>query len=141
MSEEYSHNELVIERELSDTSALDIVQETLDTFLATADVDTVYGEPYEKDGNVIIPAAEIVAGFGLGVGSGLQETDGIDKTGKSSGGGTGGHIFSRPVAVIISSSEGVRIEPIIDITKIAIASLTAGAFMLATYLRIRKFIK
>ncbi len=122
-------------------ATLEVLQDTLDTYLSTADVDSVYGEPYEKDGNVIIPAAEIVAGFGFGIGSGQgKDKDTAEQMGGSGGGG-GGQIFSRPVAVIIASSEGVRIEPVVDITKIALAALTAGAFMLGTFLRIKKYNK
>jgi uncharacterized spore protein YtfJ len=117
----------------------DVFQDTMDTYLATADVGTVYGEPFEKDGNVIIPAAEIVAGFGFGLGSAQGASSDSDETGSGSGAGGGGSIFSRPVAVIIASSEGVRIEPVLDITKIALAGLTTGAFMLATLLRIKNY--
>ncbi len=115
------------------------LEDIMDTYLSSADVDAVYGEPYEKDGQVIIPAAEIVAGFGFGIGSGYGKKQGSDDTGSGSGGGGGGQIFSRPVAVIIASSEGVRVEPVVDITKIALAGLTAGAFMLGTLLRIKNF--
>ncbi len=117
-----------------------LLQDTLDAYLATADVDAVYGEPYEKDGNVIIPTAEIVAGFGLGVGFGRGNSPDSEapSNGSGGGGGGGGQIFSRPVAVVIASSEGVRIEPVVDITKIALAALTAGAFMFATLLRINR---
>ena len=114
-----------------------VIQDTMDTYLATADVSAVYGEPFEKDGNVIIPAAEIVAGFGFGLASGQGTASESDDTGSGSGGGGGGSILSRPVAVIIASSEGVRIEPVVDITKIALAGLTTGAFILATLLRIK----
>lgn len=134
------------ERDSASEEGLQIFQDTMDAFLSNADVDAVYGEPFEKDGNVIIPAAEIVAGFGFGIGFGRGSSQDSGKPASSSGssgggggGGGGGQIFSRPVAVIIASSEGVRIEPVIDLTKIALAGLTAGAFMLATLLRIRKY--
>lgn len=128
------------ERDSASEEGLQIFQDTMDAFLSNADVDAVYGEPFEKDGNVIIPAAEIVAsfGFGIGFGRGSSQDSGKPASGGGGGGG-GGQIFSRPVAVIIASSEGVRIEPVIDLTKIALAGLTAGAFMLATLLRIRKY--
>lgn len=129
----------VEESEKISDPALDLCQETMDTYLSIADVDSVYGVPYEKDGNVIIPAAEIVAGFGFGVGRGQGSEKESDEPISGSGGGGGGQIFSRPVAVIIASSEGVRVEPVVDITKIALAALTAGAFMLGTLLRIKKY--
>jgi hypothetical protein len=37
--------------------------------------------------------------------------------------------------VIIADPQGVRVEPVVDITKIALAALTAAGFMLATMMR------
>jgi uncharacterized spore protein YtfJ len=51
------------------------------------------------------------------------------QVGGGSGGGGGGRVLSRPVAIIVSSPEGVYIEPVIDVTKIALAALTAAGFM------------
>lgn len=44
--------------------------------------------------------------------------------------GAGGSSRGRPIAAIVISPEGVRVEPILDLTKIVLASLTTGAFML-----------
>jgi uncharacterized spore protein YtfJ len=60
-----------------------------------------------------------------------------DKGGKWSGGGGGGNIFSRPVAVIVAGPEGVRVTPVFDTTKIILAGLTALGFMFSTLLRMR----
>lgn len=141
MSEINHQPNLSQETDSASEESFQIFQDTMDTYLSTADVDAVYGEPFEKDGNVIIPAAEIVAGFGFGIGfgHGSSQDSGKPVSGSSGGGGGGGQIFSRPVAVIIASSEGVRIEPVVDLTKIALAGLTAGAFVLATLLRISKY--
>ncbi len=124
-----------IDEELVDNDpTLDTLADTVDRFLATACVDAVYGEPFEKGDYLIVPTAEVVAVMGIGLGSGngpieVEENKHKD-TGGGSGGGAGGHVFSRPVAVIIASSEGVRVEPVVDVTKIALAALTAGGFML-----------
>jgi hypothetical protein len=47
-------------------------------------------------------------------------------------------VFSRPVAVIIASPEGVRVEPVVDVTKIALAALTAAGFMVGMLLRMNR---
>jgi hypothetical protein len=39
------------------------------------------------------------------------------------------------VAVVIASPEGVRVEPVVDPTKIALAALTAAGFMLGMFFR------
>jgi uncharacterized spore protein YtfJ len=59
-------------------------------------------------------------------------------SGGGGGGGGGGRVFSRPVAVVVASPEGVRVEPVLDVTKIALAALTAGGFMLATLARMSR---
>jgi uncharacterized spore protein YtfJ len=119
-------------------AVLDLIQNTMDEFLATADVHAVYGEPIEHGSTLIIPAAEVLCGMGFGVGSGSgSEEDGSPAagSGSGSGGGGGGRVFSRPVAVVISDSDGVRVETVVDATKIALAALTAAGFMVGMILR------
>ena len=124
--------------------AIIAIEDTLDTFLGAATVEAVFGEPVEHDGSLIIPMAEILSGvgFGMGYGYGKSEADGKedqpgnkDNVGSGSGGGGGGRVLSRPVGVIIASQEGVRVEPVVDVTKIALAALTAGGFITAMLLR------
>lgn len=116
---------------------LESVNQALDRFMEIASVDAVFGDPYEHEGTLIIPAAEVVSalGFGLGTG-GAQSEEGNDAGG--SGGGGGGWNASRPVAVIIASKDGVRVEPVIDVTKVAIAALTTAGFMLGLVLRMTR---
>jgi uncharacterized spore protein YtfJ len=93
-------------------------------------------------------------GFGLGYGFGYapksetsedepsesaesQESEAQATSGGGSGGGGGGTGFSRPVAVIIASPQGVRVEPVFDITKVILAALTAVGFMIGMVARMR----
>ena len=119
-------------------AGLEMYQDTMEEFLAAADVRVVYGEPIQHDDTMIIPTAEVLCGLGFGVGSGSgTSTDSSDKPaqGSGSGGGGGGRILSRPVAVVVASPEGVRVEPVVDITKIALAGLTALGFMVGMMFR------
>jgi uncharacterized spore protein YtfJ len=118
-------------------SALTIIENNLDRFLAVASVDAVFGEPIEKGDTLLIPTAEVGAamGFGVGDGAGINEAG---STNSGSGGGGGGWNFSRPVAVIVASPEGVRIEPVVDVTKVAIAALTTMGFMLGLVMRMMR---
>jgi uncharacterized spore protein YtfJ len=141
--------------ELNESNALkplETIQETLDKFIQTANVDKVYGRPVKQGDTVILPTAEVLCGMGFGIGSGvghfeqdeeegLQESDTPSVAGVGSGGGGGGRTLSRPVAVIIASPEGVRIEPVIDSTKIAMAALTAAGFVFGMFLRMRNYPK
>ncbi len=118
---------------------LGVFQDTMEEFLAAADVRVVYGEPIEHEDTMIIPTAEVLCGvgFGLGSGTGTSSEQNSEKPsqGTGSGGGGGGRILSRPVAVVIASPEGVRVEPVVDITKIALAGLTAMGFMVGMMFR------
>jgi uncharacterized spore protein YtfJ len=118
-------------------AAVDAIENTLDSFLAAASVEAVYGEPIKQRDMTIIPAAEVVSamGFGLGYGAGGSDEEG---GGQGGGGGGGGRVFSRPVAVIIATPDGVRVEPVFDLTKVVMAGLTAGAFVLGALVRMRR---
>ena len=124
----------------SPAQAIDAVQNTLTQFLDTANVNRVYGAPIRRGDVTIIPTAEVLVGLGFGAGAGSgtspeQEGDGTGVSGGSGGGGGGGgRTLSRPAAVVIISPDGVRVEPVVDTTKVALAAITAGGFMLATLL-------
>ena len=123
----------------SPAQAIDAVQNTLTQFLDTANVNRVYGAPIRRGDVTIIPAAEVLVGLGFGAGAGSgtspeQEGDGTGVSGGSGGGGGGGgRTLSRPAAVVIISPDGVRVEPVADTTKVLLAAITAGGFMLATF--------
>jgi uncharacterized spore protein YtfJ len=68
---------------------------------------TVVGEPIAVEGHTVIPLVSVGFGFGVGGGEGNDP-----KKGAGSGGGTGGGGGIKPVAVIIASKDGVRVEPV-----------------------------
>jgi uncharacterized spore protein YtfJ len=115
------------------TAALEVVQETIEYFLETASVDRAYGEPIVHGDTLIIPTAEVlgVLGFGAGYGYGKSsQPDQESEGGGGGGGGGGGRTFSRPVAVIVATPDSVRVQEVVDPTKIALAALTASGFMI-----------
>ncbi len=113
-------------------------ENVLTSFIASADVDTVFGEPIKQRDTLIIPAAEVntVLGFGMGLGV-TRSSEGNAQEDSGGGGGGGGRSFARPVAVIIADSQGVRVEPIFDLSKILLAGITAAAFALGMLARLR----
>ena len=128
-----------LELEINDPGqAIDMVQETLETFLETADVNKVYAKAVEHEGSIIIPAAEVVPGWVLVPVMALAVHVNEDGGGSGGGGGGGGKTFARPVAVIIADKNGVRVEPVIDPTKIALTALTAFGFIFGTIARMRR---
>jgi len=69
----------------------------------------VVGEPITMEGHTIIPLLSIGFGFGGGGGSGKdQKLSSVEGAGAGAGGGGG----VKPVAVIIISKDGVRVEPV-----------------------------
>ena len=110
--------------------------DVMERLIASADVGKVYGAPIAHGDRLLIPAAEVVAaaGFGMGSGSGVVgERAGRARRGGGGGGGGGGTTLARSVAVIVSSPEGVDVRPVIDLTKIALAALTAAGFVWAAW--------
>ncbi|MFP3854318.1 MAG: GerW family sporulation protein [Anaerolineales bacterium] len=129
-------------------AGIEVVQQTMTTFLATARADNAFGEPIEHEGRLILPASEVLVGmgFGAGYGSGTEEevesesVEGAETAsrGEGGGGGGGGRTLSRPVAVIVAGSDGVKVEPILDVTKIGVTLLTALGAMAVAFSRILK---
>jgi uncharacterized spore protein YtfJ len=88
-------------------------------------VNRVYGEPYQHDGVVLIPAAEVRGGGGGG--------GGRDAGGESSGSGGGYGVRARPVGAYVVEGGRVRWESAVDVTAIAVRAMVTAlglAFLL-----------
>lgn len=70
---------------------------------------TVVGEPIQVDGHTLIPLISVA--FGLGVANAGGEGKN-SKQGRGQGGGVGFGGGVKPIAVLISSENGVRLESI-----------------------------
>lgn len=111
----------------------------------TARPSAVFAEPVTSGDTVVIGAAEVLAGAAFGGGGGSSPaTDGdgrpLSETADNVGlgAGVGGFATSRPVAVIIIDRNGARVEPVVDVTKLGLAALTAFGsvfFMFSRMLR------
>ena len=116
---------------------LDVAQQTVEKIMSrvvdTAKVDAVFGQPVERGNATIIPCSEISVGFGFGSGSGPADEKGNQGGG---GAGAGGGARGRPIAAIVVTQDDVRVEPIMDLTKVALAGMTTGTFMLLWLLRL-----
>jgi len=128
---------------------MDDINSTMVSFLETASVDKVYGAPIQVGSTTIIPTAEnlVVMGFGAGAGSGRgdfqpdeEDAEPGEGTGEAGGGGGGGggRTLSRPVAIVIASPEGVRVEPVADRTKVIMAAITAAGFVAGMFMRMSR---
>jgi uncharacterized spore protein YtfJ len=118
-------------------------REIMNRIFAVTEHDAVWGHPIERDGYTVMTASEIVAGGGFGFGSGrgpAASGDAGSAAGESAGagGGGGGGASARPVAVVLVGPDGVRVKPVVDVTKLAIAALTAWGLMLPMILKSKR---
>lgn len=139
--------------------------QALDKYLAAARIETVFSAPVVNGNFTTIMCSEVASGGGFGFGRGFGpvppdakpapeaageplsrgEVQNPVPTNAPLGGGTGmgggGGASSRPLAVISIGPDGVRVQPIVDATKIGLAALTAFGMILATMLKIRRAAK
>lgn len=119
----------------------------LSKLLDAARPEAVYSNPVNTGETKVFTASEISVGlgYGHGLGEGPQFVTNLDVEGEETsggegmgtGGGGGGGAGARPVAVITITGDQVRVTPIFDVTKIALAFFTmlGSIFFLGTQVR------
>lgn len=75
-------------------------------------VQRVFGEPYERNGVTIIPAAVVRGGAGGGSGDSPQGT----------GGGTGFGLSARPVGAFVLRDGDWEWKPAVDVTRVILGA-------------------
>lgn len=116
------------------TQPVDAMNETIDKFVSTSKVSAVYGEPTQEGNVTVIPCSEVSSWMFFGMGFGLGGSAEKGNNGQGGGQAGGGNTYARPVAAIEVTSTGVRIKPIVDITKIGLAVVTScGVAMTLIY--------
>jgi uncharacterized spore protein YtfJ len=123
----------------SSSAALQVRKQTdefFDKILAAARPSAVFSAPVVSGEYTVITASEIFAGGGFGFGGGAGPAEHSARPGvevgepgmaSGSGGGGGGGSHSRPVAAVIIGPKGVKVRPIVDATRIALAVMSAMA--------------
>ncbi len=137
----------------STTASWSATAGVIEKLFSVAQPGAVFSEPVTVEGRTIITTSEVMVGMGVGYGIGAgsatgeengeeddQEDEAEMTSGEGYGGGGGGGGFStgRPVAAIIVEPEGVRIEPIVDVTKIGLAFITVLGSIFLMGFRIRR---
>ena len=115
--------------DLSKTSVSQSINDIIgraDRLYDAARPEAVFAEPVSAGGRTVIAAAEVLVGVGYGGGGGSSPSAEGAAPGENSGlgAGVGGFAQSRPVAVIIIDDDGVRVEPVVDVTKLGLAAVT-----------------
>jgi uncharacterized spore protein YtfJ len=106
------------------------VQEVLAQARDSLTVKRVFGEPYEKDGVTIIPAARVQGGAGAGGGE--------DPQGQGKGSGSGFGVTARPVGAYVLREGELSWRPAVDVNRII---LGGQAVAIVALLTIRAIIK
>jgi uncharacterized spore protein YtfJ len=87
-------------------------------------VKRVFGEPYEKDGVTIIPAARVQGGAGGGGGE--------DPQGQGRGSGSGFGMTARPVEAFIIRGGELSWRPAVDVNRILLGAQVVAVVALLT---------
>ncbi|MBO0685516.1 MAG: hypothetical protein J2P45_20360 [Candidatus Dormibacteraeota bacterium] len=117
------------------------MKQMADRMYAAAQPGAVYSEAVHAGSYTVITASEVTAGGGFGFGQGQgpviagKESEGAPHGG---GGGGGGGSMGRPVAVISIGPDGVAVKPVVDITKVGLAVLTAWGTVAVGAIRLRR---
>jgi uncharacterized spore protein YtfJ len=90
----------------------------------TLTVQRVFGEPFEKAGLTIIPAARVQGGVGAGGGEDPQ------RGGKGSGSGLA--MGARPVGAFVIRDGELSWRPAVDVTRIALGGQVVAVVALLT---------
>jgi uncharacterized spore protein YtfJ len=134
------------------------VHELIGRLFRVAEPGAVYGEPIVAGERTVVITSELSMTVGAGVGFGHEtESLGPDngavtmpdsgttnaatsgaKDESGGGGGGGGFSFGRPVAAVIIEPAGVRVEPIVDPTKLGIAFFTTLGAMFFAWTSLRR---
>lgn len=88
-------------------SLSDVINAALDRFHHIAKTETVFGEPLEVGGVMLVPVSKVSIGFAAGGGEGKDDK-------RDSGSGTGGGVNVTPVALISISNGEVNVHPLGD---------------------------
>lgn len=121
-------------------------RELVEKLFSVAEPGAVFSEPVQVGEHTVITASEVTVGMGFGFGGGFGTGSQAEEAGEGSqegsgggyGGGGGGGAGGRPVAAIIAGPNGVRVEPIVDVTKLGLAFFTAIGGMFLAFSRVRK---
>jgi uncharacterized spore protein YtfJ len=89
-------------------------------------VKRVFGEPYERDGVTVIPAASLRGGAGGGGGEGAAP----DGSGSGSGSGGGFGLTAKPAGMYIIEGRQVRWQPAVDVNRIILGGQIVAVVLL-----------
>lgn len=90
----------------------DVLKQLAEDLKSFGSTETIFGEPIDVQGSLVIPVCKLTVGYGAGGGEG--EGEGGDKkggqgTGKGSGAGGGGGVKIEPAALVIAKDGEISV--------------------------------
>jgi uncharacterized spore protein YtfJ len=105
-----------------DTNGLDVAK-TIQDAKDMITVRRVYGEPYEKEGVTVIPAARVQGGAGGGTGEGPEGQGGR-------GTGTGFGVNAKPAGAFVVKGDDVSWRPAVDVNRVILGAQVVAVLAL-----------
>jgi len=122
--------------------------EVIEKLFEVAEPAKTFSKPIKSGDYTIITASEAYVAMGVGFGAGIgtetanenaeEQAPSTSEVDGGGGGGGGGVAIGRPVAAISIGPDGVRVEPVVDVTKIALAFFTMMGGMLMMLGKMRR---
>jgi len=98
------------------------VRQTIEQAKDAMSVRRVFGDPYEKNGVTVIPAARVQGGAGGGGGEGPE--------GQGGGSGVGFGVNARPAGAFVIRGDDVDWRPAIDVNRLILGGQLIAIFAL-----------
>ncbi|MFW5720207.1 MAG: sporulation protein [Candidatus Dojkabacteria bacterium] len=117
------------------------IQEIIQSLEKSAHVKSVFGEPIEHNGIVIIPVASVKISGGGGGGSGTADPAEEASHEEGNGFGMGFMSGAKPLGYIEVQGENSEFIPIVDKTKLILPALLSGILAFVTLLKLTKAIR
>jgi uncharacterized spore protein YtfJ len=107
----------------------------VDSLRERAGVETVFGDPIEREGRTVVPVARVMYGFGGGWGSGgegldadvgnldVADDEDVDADSVGEGGGFGGGLSAQPIGALVITDDGTKFVRLSDRRRAVVAML------------------
>jgi uncharacterized spore protein YtfJ len=110
----------------------------VDSLRDRAGVETVFGDPIEREDRTVVPVARVTYGFGGGWGSGgedleadledlevTEDDEEVDADAFGEGGGFGGGLSAQPIGALVITDDGTKFVRLSDRRR-AVGALLIG---------------
>ena len=118
---------------MSEATSTSAVEQGVNRFFGTFDqaqraiaIENVYGQPIASGETVVVPIASVSQVFGLGGGIGTDNK--AEQRDEGFGGGGGGVVRARPIAVAEIDADGVKVHAVVDENRALAVSLAFAAW-------------